>query len=100
MPCGIPALSCTHDRTNKVTFAVHRGVCRGLFERERFLFAFLVSLAVLERAGELQPNERRFLLTGLSSSLLDTEGSGPSKLSLGTFHGHRVAAYGHRIRRE
>jgi hypothetical protein len=47
---------CTLDR--------YRNVCRSLFERDKLVFAFLLTISILDGKGEIDPVEWLFLLTG------------------------------------
>ena len=49
-------------------FAVYRNVCRSLFERHKLLFAFLMTVKVLQSTGEVDPAEWRFLISGQAGS--------------------------------
>lgn len=44
------------------TFALYRNVCRSLFEKDKFLFSFLLTVRIL--GGAVDPAEWRFFLTG------------------------------------
>jgi hypothetical protein len=42
----------------------YRNVCRSLFERDKLVFAFLLTISILDGKGEIDPVEWLFLLTG------------------------------------
>jgi len=46
------------------TFFLYRNVCRSLFEKDKILFAFLLTSRLQLDAGSMSPDELRFLLTG------------------------------------
>ena len=46
------------------TYALYVAVCRSLFERDKLLFAFSLTVSILTARGEVDPAAFRFLLTG------------------------------------
>jgi MoxR-like ATPase len=52
---------------DRITSATYLKLMRSLFEKDKLLFSVLVCLRVLEGRGEVHPDEKRFLLTGIVS---------------------------------
>lgn len=46
------------------TYALYCNVCRSLFEKDKLLFAFLLTSRIQSSTGALDPEEWSFLLTG------------------------------------
>jgi len=46
------------------TYSIYKNVCRSLFEKDKLLFAFLLTIAIMGGRGEVDPSELMFLLTG------------------------------------
>lgn len=46
------------------TYSVYCNVCRGLFEKDKALFSFLMAVKILSGEGRMDADELRFLLTG------------------------------------
>ena len=49
------------------TYAIYANICRSLFERHKLLFAFILSVSILQGDGVIDPFEYRFLLSGIAS---------------------------------
>ncbi|GAX74205.1 hypothetical protein CEUSTIGMA_g1654.t1 [Chlamydomonas eustigma] len=46
------------------TYALYQNICRSLFEKDKLLFAFLLTARIMLGQSELDPNQYQFLLTG------------------------------------
>jgi dynein heavy chain len=44
--------------------SLYRNICRSLFEKDKMIFSFLLCIKLNSMAGEVAPEEFRFLLTG------------------------------------
>lgn len=49
---------------NYFTYSLYCSICRSLFEKDKLLFAFMLTLKIHEYKNELDNNELRFLMTG------------------------------------
>ena len=58
------------------TAVIYANVCRGLFEKDKMLFAFLISAGIQREAGSISPAEWSLFLVG-SSILGPRDDSGP-----------------------
>ncbi|KAI9004259.1 dynein heavy chain and region D6 of dynein motor-domain-containing protein [Gaertneriomyces semiglobifer] len=61
------------------TYAVYKNTCRGLFEQHKLLFAFQMTVKVLEGAGKLNMVEYEFFLRG--GQVLDRDAQPPNQFS-------------------
>eukprot|EP00944_MAST-04C_sp_MAST-4C-sp1_P011499 g11499.t1 len=52
-----------------ITFAFFNAVCRGLFEKDKQVYALLLCVAILKEAGNFDSTEWKFFLTGASSGI-------------------------------
>ncbi|GLC60993.1 hypothetical protein PLESTB_001703700 [Pleodorina starrii] len=55
-----------HNINDHFTYALYQNICRSLFEKDKLLFAFLLSARILmsRSEGRLEPHLYQFLLTG------------------------------------
>lgn len=51
---------------DNITEAVYVNICRGLFEKDKLLFSFLITSAILRQQGEIDATEWNFFLRGPS----------------------------------
>ena len=60
-----PSLETRLDDINSYfTYSLYCNICRSLFVKDKLLFAFVLSLKILETKGEFTAAEQQFLLTG------------------------------------
>jgi len=50
------------------TYSIYKNVCRSLFEAHKPVFSLLLTISILQGDGAVDPNEWRFLLSGLPPS--------------------------------
>lgn len=54
-----------------VTSSFYLNICRGLFEKDKLLYSFLNSSAILRRSGDITPEEWSSFLRGSTSDFSD-----------------------------
>ena len=52
-----------------ITFAFFNAVCRGLFEKDKQVYALLLCVAILKETGNFDSTEWKFFLTGANSGM-------------------------------
>ncbi len=58
---------------NDVTESFFTNICRGLFERDKLLYAFLNASSILKRSGDINIDEWNFFLRGSSTDFSSRE---------------------------
>ena len=54
------------------TYSLYLNICRSLFEKDKLLFAFLLTARIMLGQGELDSSQHQFLLTGNTPEILPT----------------------------
>ncbi len=60
----IPIEQRTKNINTYFTYAIYSNICRSLFEKDKLLFSFLLTVRLEELQGGINPDEFRFFLTG------------------------------------
>lgn len=53
------------------TFSVYNNICRSLFERHKLLFSFILCVKILQGEDMIDPQQYRYLLSGISAEHRD-----------------------------
>ena len=56
---------------------VYVNVCRSLFEKDKLLFSFLLTVKILDGSNEIDATEWRFLISGKTTAAVDVENPAP-----------------------
>ncbi|KAL0235780.1 hypothetical protein GEMRC1_002362 [Eukaryota sp. GEM-RC1] len=56
-----------------LTYSLYENICRSLFERHKLLFSFLMTIRIEQKAGNINPMEWRFLISGGSLTSMPLE---------------------------
>ena len=60
------------------TYMLYCNVCRSLFEQHKLMFSFLLCIKILQGRDKVDPNEWRFLISGMSLGKKDMPNPDPS----------------------
>ena len=63
------------------TYSLYVNVCRSLFEKDKLMFSFLLTIKILQNRGVIDGAEWRYLLTGATSSEARKPNPGPEWLT-------------------
>ncbi|TYZ61500.1 hypothetical protein PybrP1_006824 [[Pythium] brassicae (nom. inval.)] len=63
---------------DSATYALYRNVCRSLFEEHKLLFAFLLTIKLLQGANKIDMLEWRFLISGSTPSAVEAPNPDPN----------------------
>ena len=58
------------------TYSLYVNVCRSLFEKDKLMFSFLLTVKLMQYRGEVDGDEYRFFLAGPTSSSIDKPNPG------------------------
>ncbi|KAL0223335.1 hypothetical protein P9112_002725 [Eukaryota sp. TZLM1-RC] len=57
-------------------FSLYENICRSLFERHKLLFSFLMTIRIQQKAGEIDPAEYKFFISGGPLTSFDLQNPG------------------------
>jgi len=70
-----------HNLNEYFTYSLYVNVCRSLFEKDKLMFSFLLTIKILQNRGAIDGREWRFLLAGPTSSSARKPNPGPEWLT-------------------
>ena len=66
-------------------YSLYQNVCRSLFEKDKLLFSFLLTVKILDGSSEIDATEWRFLISGKTTSAVDEENPAPEGVTVSPF---------------
>lgn len=58
-----------NNMNNYFTYSLYENVCRSLFEKQKLLFSFLLTMKILQGDNKINMAEWRYLLAGPSGEI-------------------------------
>jgi len=71
---------------NYYTYMLYCNVCRSLFEAHKLMFSFLMCVQILQGRDLVEPNEWRFLISGMSMGKVATPNPDPSWIEVNVWN--------------